>query len=491
MNPSALQVWISLIITMALWLSSIQAQENNYKFYYVAVGNDNYASFPDLLGMGISARVVSEYFDRFGAIAGITLRSKNKRYISKQMILENIDQLQYKMNDEDGKQIVMIFYYAGHCLGEPLTGQQWLFPGNLEVDSDDLKSIIIDSDQFDKQLLSPIELHGSLGNSMATQTMIIMDCCYNAGDNTYQNVASYLTKRLGARQASFIDDLRDMNITDDPWQTSLYATTPGKRVYAVKAPNFMAKRILYSIGPLSRRLSLILNALEKSKSNLSYQSFVNAMKDPELDKQTRPANVYNKDLYIDGPLFTYTIPLSDVRLNQIYASKIPSVSLTDATETLSADKRVIESSVAVGDSAIYISSEKDDWIGQGKKDFLSAKDYKIRVAQDYNRLVISAQGTQETDKWTFEILLPEKYRTKKPKVNHHRGEHYYWEGNNAIEVSVLGRGCSTRKGDYVIKKYQRNDQDAVTRLKMEFTHYCDDASDGLNGNMNLILEPLF
>jgi hypothetical protein len=486
------RIWLILIITALLCHTSLKAQEESFKLYYVAVGSDHYASFDTVPGMGLSARVVSEYLERFGAVEGVTLRSKNKRYISKQMILEQIDRLQHKMNNDDGKEVVMIFYYAGHCLGEPLTGQQWLFPGNIQIDINYLKELIIDSDKFNKALLSPNELHNSLNNSLVTQTMIIMDCCYSAGDNSYQRVSSYLTSILGTRQISFIDDLRNMNLSRDPWRTSIYATTPGKSAYSVKAPDFMAMRIAYPIGPLARRLSLIFKELEASNSTMSYQAFVNAMKRPNLDTVTEAAKNYNNDIYIDRQLFTNRRVLADIKLNQIYASKVPTSTLmhTDEDVFFKTNSGMV-SSIAVGDSAISIFSDKGDWIGQGKTILLSAKNHKIRMIQDLNRLVINSKGVDEIDKWTFEVLLPKKYEINNDNADTVNGEQYYWAGKNEIEISVLGRGCSSRLGDYVIKEYQRNEQDAVVRLKMDFTHYCDDNSNGLIGNMDLILKPIF
>ena len=60
---------LSLVNTTFLILFGLFSQKaysKDYQFYYVAVGNEHYESFNEQTGLGLSARVVSEYFEQFG-----------------------------------------------------------------------------------------------------------------------------------------------------------------------------------------------------------------------------------------------------------------------------------------------------------------------------------------------------------------------------------------------------------------------------------------
>lgn len=461
-----------------------------YKFYYVAVGSDHYKSFDELKGMGISARVTAEYFERFGAEFGVTLRSKRNKYISKQDILKEIDRVQRQMQSESGKDIVLIFYYAGHCLGEPLTGQQWIFPGNIDAPRSKLDRMVINSDVFDDRLLSLITLNGSLGNSLATQTMVIMDCCYSAGDNVFPKISSYFTEKLGLRHLNFITDLRRVNLSDDPWNTNLYATLPGSRTYPVTPPKFMTDRIVYNIGPLARRLSLVLNKLEGTSHVMSYQAFVDSMQLSNLDPKTEVARSYNNDIYNDKPLFKYVKALSAVRLKQSYASGASSSTFPKSLQFVSPAHQAITASIAGGKSHITIKSEEGDWIGKGKNWLLKPDKYEIFAAQDFNRMTISAQDPKEIDHWIFEFILPKSYALPTQKAGEQSAENIYWSDKNVIEMSATGRGCDTNQGKYSIKLLERDSNDAIVRLIMGFQHNCEGDKAGLSGIMDLKLKPL-
>ena len=476
-----------IFIIMLVILFSFDVKSKDYKFYYMSVGNEHYASFNEQPGIGLSARVVSEYFEQFGAIEGVTLRSKSGQYLSKKMIIDNINQLTLKMND-DGRENVFIFYYAGHCLGESLTGQQWLIPGNTKIDVNELLNSEVDTDTFDEAFLSPIELHGAMQNSLAGQSLLIMDCCYGAGDQAYKNVATYLTKSLGPRQARFLKDFRAVNLSDDAWTTSLFATSPGKSTYSVKAPDFMANRIVYPIGPLARRISLTLNPLKSDRGVMSYLEFIEAMKDSDLDEVTQPAISFNRDIYNDGKLLSYSRPFNSVSLKQLYSG---SAHLKELKLVKATSKKVVVVSEAEEGSLIDISSNMGDWVGGGKNTSVSTADYEIFVAQDLDRLVIYAEGPLRNNYWNFEILLPKEHSLGNVSEDIEDPDKFYWMGHNEIEITASGRGCSERSGKRNVKLYKRNEQGSVTRLKIDFTHFCDGNTSGLKGHMDLKLKPLF
>ncbi len=446
-------------------LFSQKAFSKDYQFYYVSVGNEHYESFNEQTGLGLSARVVSEYFEQFGAVSGITLRSKSNQLLSKSDILSAINDVTLRMNDD--KDNVFIFYYAGHCLGEPLTGQQWLIPGNLQIDVNKLLRSKLDTDVFDAAMLSPIALHAAMQNSLASQSLLLMDCCYSAGDQAYKNVASQLTRVLGARQARFLKDIRSVNLSDDAWSTSVFATVPGKSTYAVSAPNFMKPRIVLPIGPLARRIGLSLHSKVTSRDELTYLEFVNSLKDLHLDNVTKPASSVNRDIYIDGTLFSYTQPLGSVRLNQSFSksSSLATLSLEELTT-----EEIIVVSEATEKSSISIVSENGDWVGGGKATNISIDDYQIFVAQDSSQLVIYAEGVLRNNYWNFEFSN---------------------SFNDEIEISSSGRGCSESSGSVDLSAFDTNEEGAVTRIKLNFTHFCDGNSAGLNGVIDLHLAPLF
>ena len=456
---------INAIFIVLFSLFSQKAFSKDYQFYYVSVGNEHYGSFNEQTGLGLSARVVSEYFEQFGAVSGITLRSKSNRLLSKNDILSAIDDITFQMNGD--KDNVFIFYYAGHCLGEPLTGQQWLIPGNLQIDANKLLKSKLDTDVFDAAMLSPIALHAAMQNSLASQSLLLMDCCYSAGDQAYKNVASQLTRVLGARQVRFLKDIRSVNLTEDAWSTSVFATEPGKSTYAVSAPSFMEPRIVLPIGPLARRIGLSLYPKINSRGDVTYLEFVNSLKNLHLDNVTQPASSVNRDIYNDGTLFSYTKPLSSIRLKQSFSksTSLAKLSLEELT-----NEEIIVVSEATEKSSISIVSENGDWVGGGKTTNISSDDYQIFVAQDSSQLVIYAEGGLRNNYWNFEFSN---------------------SFNDEIEISSSGRGCSESSGTVHLSAFDTNEEGAVTRIKINFTHFCDGNSAGLNGAIDLHLSPLF
>lgn len=56
---------------------------------------------------------------------------------------------------------------------------------------------------------------------------------------------------------------------------------------------------------------------------------------------------------------------------------------------------------------------------------------------------------------------------------------------------AYGRGCSESSGTVDLSAFDTNEEGAVTRIKVNFTHFCDGNSAGLNGSIDLHLAPLF
>lgn len=113
---------------------------------------------------------------------------------------------------------------------------------------------------------------------------MILDNCYEGKEE--EITSTLLSDTLKRNISDTVAAIRFLNQFHEP-NMVFFSTTPGNIVPVVADPTDPSSDV--SVGPLARRLLLVLNRAKSEGRAVTLQELLSQMTSPSLDKTTRPA----------------------------------------------------------------------------------------------------------------------------------------------------------------------------------------------------------
>lgn len=484
------EIRMILAIFFLVWGEGTCGQSSDkYDIYYLAVGNQHCAradanSFShdllDVKGANISAELMADYLDSAGSKYGVLLQSKVNSFISKDDILNSIEDVSDHMDYDSRNERLFVFYYCGHGLGEAVSGRQYIVPGDAVFDSACFVDKYLDLGDLETDLVYSVDLLQSI-RKYSDQQLVLFDCCYEEPGE--EKVLDHFTNNLGTALNGFVKDLREIHQFRHRDNTVVYTGIPGSSVRPVSPPTFLKERVLpEKLGSICRRFCTY-SKIAFEDGGGSYHQFLNQMKDPTFDTLTNEVTVYSNLPWLDKSFMSLDRSLNSQRENRLGSARKSVVIKAKGESGIREPIHVME---AV-DGYIEVSSEDGDWIGGGAKLKLTPLEGEIVVMNQWDRLLVHFQEHEEYEYFNFEFILPQQYSTsdQKPEV-----QDFYWMDHAEAEISATGRACSNSISSVEVVKLKR---DALNRLKLvhlNFTHRCSDSGAIMEGTISLNLSPI-
>jgi hypothetical protein len=247
-----------------------------YDIYYLSVGNSEYRDREDNIPhANVSAREIVQSLRRAGAVDGITLKSEQGAYVTRDDVLDALREIASKATA--AKDPLVVYYFVGHGASRP-DGMHVSSVGNYSR-----------SDPADVARLGAIIETGEIEEVLETQNLsyiLILDNCYYYDAmpgliGAYARIANQAALR-GKWAADILK--REIGSSLREPAIILYAAKPGQYVTTLPLPS----NDFFQIGPLARRLLLMLDEASKSKTSLSVERFLEKMLDSAFDPQSIP-----------------------------------------------------------------------------------------------------------------------------------------------------------------------------------------------------------
>jgi len=243
-----------------------------YEVYYLSVGNDQYRDnnlwIPDA---NLNASQIARYLRRAGAVDGITLVSEQGAYVTRNDVMGALKEIASKA--KVAKDPLVVYYFIGHGASRGAGWSHVSLVGDYKPSdpADVARSRAIVETREVKQLLEKQDL---------PYLLILDNCYYRAPEGAFQLLSRTINEKafdigdaigriptdLGTAKKSMIGIV-------------LYAAKPGRFVQTLPHPWYESR----SIGPLGRRLLLLLKVAIESEKGLSVGRFLEQMNDPALD----------------------------------------------------------------------------------------------------------------------------------------------------------------------------------------------------------------
>jgi hypothetical protein len=258
-----------------------------FDLFYAAIGSSKYVTTtsPNLHDFGSlpeaakSATAVVSMLQQTGAQFGITLESTDKS-VSLTDIHAAIGDVHKELVRSKASNPILLFYFVGHGISEGISWSHFSVPGTLLLD-----------DNYEREDIAELAKHTLYAGALIDELesfgipyIVILDTCYEGNQRSFDSAV--LSKTASQNLTDVAGILRTMNEFRDT-NPVLFSTTPGSVVSTVEDP--LDPKSDISVGPLARRVVMILNQVIKRNVPVTLRDFVSAMTSKSLDSLTAPA----------------------------------------------------------------------------------------------------------------------------------------------------------------------------------------------------------
>ena len=282
-----------------------------FDLFYVSVGNSRYqnASF-DIPDANLSAREVARALRGASAVDGVTLVSEKDAYVTPQDIDDAVNEVISRAHQAN--QPLIIYYFIGHGRSEGSTIHHVSVTGNRQqMRSGDA-------------LYATMRLRETLSSSKIPYILLMDNCFWRESLNFVVPAGFFgasvvpgdsvtgLSSAIGEGLLGAINRIDDLpsGSTDDATvlpRIEIYAAAEQETTQTLPHP--MSSR--YAIGPLARRLLLLLDDASKTRATVSIPRFVARMQDRSFDPESVAGHII-KTIPDGAPILFQTGRSTDV-----------------------------------------------------------------------------------------------------------------------------------------------------------------------------------
>lgn len=252
--------------------------QDKLDIYYLSVGSAHYEHdskkfkekqfipYDNLPESNLSAKITADLFKTYGNAKGRSLLSTDFRFVTKEKLFAEIDSVKYMIKKDKPKNPIFVMYYCGHGFSENLSWNQFLIPGDYTN---------IPGTKKNENLVKNLIWLGDITDKLdkdKVRYMILIDCCRKEErDNSFpkKGMHYFFSDQNVETLETVVTVLRHLNEFHQP-NPVIFSITPGESAPVVDIPdkNLVNKWGLDSsqqIGPICRRMLLILNSISEKK----------------------------------------------------------------------------------------------------------------------------------------------------------------------------------------------------------------------------------
>lgn len=428
-----------------------------FDVYVLAVGSSHYAPAPEpglnafgpIPGANKSARTVAELFARRGAAGATVLTSSPDRFVTKADVDTALDAMADRIAHDRPKRPLLVFYFAGHGVGEGFAWNLFAVPGEI-VARNEPQRLALDS-------FSVVTLHAASLVERLQRTgapfVVFLDTCYEGDAATFVNAV--LSAQTSAALGDISAGLRKLNAFEGP-NPVFFSAEPGQTVATVPDPrNPEAERV----APLARRL-LQADAAAQGQE-LSLQDLIIRLGRADLDPATSPPITYAVR-QASWAQRVWSAPGVGREVERKLASGVAARVCCDPPPPLIQQplKGFIEIS---GPSGEFVSDGRTWRLVRGVVAVAPAENGALRLDVD-----------GEADHWSVTLQAPNGAPLRPGRYV----EALRWPAEDdarpGFSVSGAGRGCNASKGEFTIEALRWSATDRLAEVAFSGRQFCDD-----------------
>lgn len=255
--------------------------------YFLTVGSSRYLKpadsddhgFQQLDGARNGATAISDRLSQGGARYGISLSSPEGNIVGLADFNRALDDILQRIRADKAQAPVLIVYIAAHGISDGFAWNHFSVPGDLTYRGDPDK---LPPDQLADKAIYAAAVVDRL-NKAHIHYLLVLDTCYEGTASAFESpvLSATASKNIG----DIAQALRFSNEFHQP-DPVLFSTTPGTTVPVAPDPTDPASN---SMGPLGRRLVMLINAKATAGQSISVGDIVSSLRSPSADPLTRPA----------------------------------------------------------------------------------------------------------------------------------------------------------------------------------------------------------
>lgn len=471
---ASLPALLALVLLLFGCARPAAAQPSSSPVYFLAIGSSRFLlpadpadhGFPDLLGARNGANSLADLFVQGGATFGITLTSPEGSIVGKKDIDAAVDAILARIAKDRraGETPLLIVYIAAHGISDGFSWNQFSVPGDLTY-------------RGEPEKLSPVALTDKAIhtatlvdrlNKAKLHYLLVIDTCYEGTASRFDSPV--LTPMAQQNVGDIAAALRFMNEfhQSDP---VLFSIEPGKTVKVAPDP---ADPTHNSVGPLARRLILLIDAARANNRLVTLASIVTALTDPNGDPLTTPAITHAQ------PAGWWNVPIVRIAAHPGAIEDREGTAIAPQLCCLAEPDNGAAATLpeVPARGTIVLRSAKGESILSGAAVTLADK-FRVTFS-DPQTLDITAKDGEED--WSFEFVSP-----KPLAVGRYAGATrapFQEDGRNGMSASGRSTACNELHGEYEIASMP---QGAGGKLSLRFSQFCDDDRTPLTGSIDLQL----
>lgn len=278
-----------LLLTIFMTMASA-VMTHAYNLYFVSVGNSHYRDAAlDIPDANLSARQVAVALRQAGAVDGITLNSEEAAFVTRDDVLSTVREVAERARRDDDP--LLVFYFIGHGRSDGSS------IGHVSITGSH------DGSEVSSGLVTATDLRETLAKTKLPYVLILDNCFWREsmdfafvsgmmslmvpGEALVGFGSSFGESALGI--GSQIESIGFGSVEKSSFlpRVELYAASEGDVVRTVPHP----KSPRYAVGPLARRLLLLVDDTIARGVSIDVHQFVARMQDRTFDPQTTAGHV--------------------------------------------------------------------------------------------------------------------------------------------------------------------------------------------------------
>jgi hypothetical protein len=470
-------------LVVAFFWATLAIASQPFNLYFVAVGSSVYLQpsapglhgFHELGGMNASARLVADRLQQAGATFGVLLTADVDRQLAVGLpdIKAAIARIETVLQRTSAKDVLLIFYFAGHGISEGIAWNHFSVPGNLVYRG---AANELGIDELAQKTLHAASLVDDL-ERLGVHYAVLLDTCYEGTEASFESpvLTGKAIQNLRDSSASlkFINEFHQV----DP---VLFSTMPGTKVERVKDPTDPKSLI----GRLARRVILTIDDAAHSHREVSLGDFIRFMTSPSLDSITNPA-VTNAtpDPVWSRSMLTFGRSPGHVEERQGTAEALD-VCGEDAGKDTEGDHSPPSRSKLMHGN-VQISGSAGEYISDGENLQFSSPSDQFTVDDSHAGEILIEVNSGGVNFWEIELATPDKRAFSPGRYDRAQRNGFSDPGHPGLSISGPGRGCNEVAGSFTVKEVGYNAAGRLQRLSASAIQRCDGAHASLRASVDL------
>ena len=436
--------------------------------YFLSVGSSRYLEpsasgdhgFQRLDGARNGATALSDRLSQGGARFGITLSSPEGTIVGLADFDRALDDILVRIRADKPAAPVVVVYIAAHGISDGFAWNHFSVPGDLTYRGD---PDALPPDQLAEQAIYAAAVVDRL-NKAHVHYVLILDTCYEGKASVFESPV------LSATALQNIGDIdKALRFANEFHQGDpvLFSTTPGTTVPVAPDPTDPASN---SMGPLARRLVMLIDARAEAHANITVGDIVTALQSPSVDRLTRPA-VTNAvaAAWWNTALYRASATSGQVEEREGTATSPRLCCVADTTSTAS-------NAVPVR-GTITLTGAPGEFITDGKA--ITLRDAITLERPDPRSMTLRVPDPDGD--WELDFTAAKPFAVTSYAGAERAG---FAKGRPGLAITGHGRACNEVRGRFAIINLP---SPQARMLALEFTQLCDEETAPLTGRVEVRL----